>query len=175
MRRIFQKPYIYALIVVSLLYLALNVYASKFYLTLFYLPIYFKTINWLEFAISLIFSIVISILVAANAISIYLRYQERQMIKKSAVTSCLATVGGLATGICPVCATSFFPLLLGTMGVTFSWAMLPFKGFEVQLFIIIALSLSIYYLNKNTTSSAKVKKNARSSDAEQEQIARNKK
>ena len=148
MKKIFKKPYIYFLIIISSIYLVLNILLSKFYLTIKYIPYYLEKINWLELSFSIIFAITIAILLSMNIIYIYIRYRERNNIKKQAGLSCGLTVASLSTGICPSCISGLFPFILSTFGITFTWAFLPFKGLEIQLLIIILLSLNLYFLNK---------------------------
>ncbi len=148
MKELFKKPRVYWIIGIAIVYLTLNVIFSEFYITLRYIPAYLNEIHWGEILTSMVFVLITSILVALNSVSAYLKFKERKNIKKNATLSCAATIGGLTTGVCPACVTGLFPLILSSVGVSFSWSMLPFKGLEIQLLIIIILSTSLYYLHK---------------------------
>ena len=147
MKKIFQKPYVYFLVIISLVYLSLNVILSKFYVTIRYIPYYLGNLNWLELIVSIIFTIIITILLSINIINVYLKYKNSLNINKQAGISCGFTVAGLSTGVCPSCISGFFPFILSAFGITFTWAFLPFKGLEIQLLTIVLLSASLYFFN----------------------------
>ena len=144
MKRIIQKPYLYWLGGIFLVYLALNVYLSQFYVTAQYLTVYASSVKWRKLLLGMLFTVLIAALVAANSVSGYIRWKERQSVKKTGAIACIGSIGGLATGVCSSCVTSVFPLVLGLFGVTFSWVSLPFQGLEVQALLIVLLSLGLY-------------------------------
>lgn len=148
MRQLFRKPYIYWVVGVFLLYLTLNIIFSQFYLTIKYIPFYLEEIHWAELLLSFFLVLLIASLVAMNSVTAYLKYQERKNVKRGATLSCLATVGGMATGVCPACVTGLFPLILSTLGISFSWGILPFKGLEVQVLVAMILGISFYLLQR---------------------------
>lgn len=148
MKRVFRKPYVYWTIGIFVLYLILNVLISGFYNTLPLILIYFKTVNWLKLGISLILTLVIGFLVSINAVLIYIKYRERKRCKGVGVASA-GTIGGLVVGVCPLCITGIVPLVLGLIGVSFSFASLPFGGIEIQILIALILFLSYNQISKN--------------------------
>ena len=148
MRQIFKTPYIYWFIGIFILYSLINIFASGFYNTIPLIINYASTINWLKLSVSIIFSIAIGILVAANSILFYIKYKERKKCLEGATLGTFGTIGGLATGVCPLCVTGLIPLILGIAGVSFSFASLPFGGIEVQVFVLIILGISFWMLNK---------------------------
>lgn len=147
-KKIIQKPYVYWLIGIFIVYLALNIYISEFYETAKYLRVYASQVHWEKLILGMIFTIVIAGLVAVNSVYGYLRYKQRQQIKRSGVIACAGAIGGLATGVCSSCVVSVFPLILGLFGITFSWAALPFQGLEIQALIIILLGLSLWWMKR---------------------------
>ena len=147
-REIFQKPYIYFVVLIFLVYLLVNILISGFYDTIPLIIVYAKTVNWLELAISIILSLFIGILVAMNAVFVYVKYKERKKCAGSATLGGIGIIGGLATGVCPLCITGIFPLLLGVLGVSFSFASLPLKGIEIQVLVVFVLVISLLFLNR---------------------------
>jgi len=147
MKRVFKKPYRYWFVGIFFTYLALLVVISQFYVTVQYLPYYLNTINWVEFGASILFSLTIAGLVALNAVYGYVRWQERRVAKEGALV-CVGGVGGFAAGVCPACVTSVLPFIFGIFGVSFSWASLPLRGFEIQLITIAILAGSLYLLKR---------------------------
>lgn len=148
----FQKPYIFWILGISLLYFALNIFLSKFYVTVQYIPQYFETLNWVLLFLSFLLSVGIAFLVAVNMVFGYLVYHEKKNCEKKKLHASLPVFGavaGLSTGICSACVGSVFPAVFGLFGVTLSWAALPFKGAEVQGVLIALLGANLYYLNKN--------------------------
>ena len=147
-RHIFKRPYLYWLVGIFVVYLALTIYLSEFYITAKYIPSYLDTIHWSELILSGLFSLTIAALVSVNSVYGYIKYKQRRSIKKSGTLTCAATVGGFATGVCPACITGAFPLILGFFGISFTWGALPFKGLEIQAALIFLLALSLYLLKR---------------------------
>ena len=144
----FKKHYVYYFFLIFFSYLILNVIISEFYVTIQYIPKYLETIKWSELVLSGIFTLIIGFLISVNSILIYLKYKERKNVKKQTLVTSIGTVGGFATGVCTACVAGLFPLIFGLFGVSFSFLSLPFKGMEIQLLIILILSVNLYYLNK---------------------------
>ncbi len=148
MLKIFKKPYIYWTISIFLFYIILNILISGFYSTIQLISIYAKTVNWVDLSISIILSIIIGGLVSINVTYSYILYKERNNCLEENTLTGIGTLGGLATGICPLCVTGLFPLISGLLGISFSFASLPFKGLEIQAIAIILLLISLYLLRK---------------------------
>ena len=150
MKNLLKKPYIFWIVTIFLIYTILNFYISGFNNTFILILKYASTVNWFELIISIIFSLSIGILVALNSVLVYIKYKERQKCKNQTFLAGLGAIGGLATGFCPLCITGLFPLVLSLVGITFSFASLPFKGLEIQFIIIIILFISYKSLkNRN--------------------------
>ena len=144
MKRLLTKPYIYWVIGIFLVYTALNIMISQFYITIQYIPYYLNTINWGELILGAILSLSIGILISINMVYVYIRYRERKKYRAEGALTCAATIGGLATGVCSACVAGLVPLIFSLLGLSFSWASLPFKGMEIQLIVIAVLMLSLY-------------------------------
>ena len=148
MKNLLKKPYVFWIITIFLIYTILNFYISGFNNTFKLIFKYASTVNWLELAISILFSITIGILISLNSVLLYIKYKERQKCKNQTFLAGLGTIGGLATGFCPLCVTGLFPIILSLIGISFTFASLPFKGLEIQLLVIIILFISYKSLNK---------------------------
>jgi len=156
MREIFKKPYIYWFLGIFIFYLILNILISGFYDTIPLILVYFKTVNWTKLGISLILTIIIGFLVSLNAILVYIKYKERE--KCSGVgTASAGTIGGLIVGVCPLCVTGIVPLILGLVGISFSFGSLPFQGIEIQILVAIILFISYKQLSKKQKIIEKLK------------------
>lgn len=148
MNTLFKKPYIYFVLTVFILYIILNILISGFYSTIPLIVKYFKTVNWFKLILSLLLTLTIGILIAFNSVLIYMKYKERIKCKNEITLSGIGAVGGLATGICPLCVTGLLPLILGFIGISFSLASLPFEGIEVQFLVALILLISFINLSK---------------------------
>ena len=146
MREIFRRPYVYWIIGIFFVYMIANVLLSQFYDTARYIPYYVETVKWTELLISAAFALVIGTLISINSVLAYLRYLDHKKIGTQGGVTCVATIGGFATGICPACIPSVFPLIFGAFGITFSWISLPFRGIEIQILIIVLLLGSLYLM-----------------------------
>ena len=145
-----KKPYVYFLILIFFAYLTIDTLISQFYITIRYIPKYLDTINWLELSLSILFTLIISILVSLTILISYIKYKQRQNIKKGAAVAAIGTTGGFAAGVCTACVAGIFPFVFSLFGVSFSWISLPFNGLEFQVFVIILLIISLYLLNKRS-------------------------
>lgn len=147
MKEIFKKPFIYWFFGIFVFYLVLSVLVSGFYNTLPLIIIYAKTVNWLKLGISLILTLVIGFLAALNGILVYIKYKERKKCKGVGITG-VGTIGGLIVGVCPLCVTGIFPLILSLIGISFSFAFLPFQGIEIQVLVILTLFIGYKKISK---------------------------
>ena len=143
---IFKKPYLIYMIIIFFIYIFLAILLSGFYNTIPLIIAYANTLNWFKLGISIFLSILIGIFVSINAVFAYVKYKQRKSCKEGKTLAGIGTFAGLATGICPLCVSGFFPLVLGLLGVSFSFASLPLGGIEVQVFSLIVLIISLYYL-----------------------------
>ncbi|MEK6859006.1 MAG: hypothetical protein AABX53_03805 [Nanoarchaeota archaeon] len=155
MNRFLKRPALYVGIVIFLGYLLVAIFISGFYNALPLVLRYASTVNWVELGLSIFFSLAVGVLVALNAVTFYTKYKERRKCKEAGVFATIGTAGGLAAGICPLCVTGLFPLILGFFGVTFSFAILPFKGLEIQAISIILLSLSLWMMTRRSFTTFK--------------------
>ncbi|MBI2045765.1 hypothetical protein HYT23_06915, partial [Candidatus Pacearchaeota archaeon] len=142
MTQIFKKSYIYWIILIFILYIALNIIFSGFYNTIKLIIIYANTVDWLKLGISIILTLVIGFLVAVNSVTAYIKYKERKKCKEGVATASVGTVGGLIVGVCPLCVTGLFPLIFSALGLGFSFGSLPFGGIEIQVLVVIILGIS---------------------------------
>ncbi len=148
MRRIFKVPYLYWLIGIFIIYIALAIIVSDFITTARLIPYYLQTINWFKLGTSIFLTLVIGFLVAMNAVFFYIRYKERKQCREGGTIATLGTLGGLATGVCPLCITGILPLTLSALGISFSFASLPFGGIEVQILVVVVLIVSLLMLKR---------------------------
>lgn len=138
MKELFKKPYIYWLIGIFLFYLIINLFFTGFYRTIPLIIFYAKTVNWFKLIVSLLLSLFIGFFVAINSIYLYLRYKERRKCAKGATTTGIGVIGGMVTGVCPLCV-SLLPIILGFIGISFSIASLPLQGIEIQAVVLVLL------------------------------------
>jgi hypothetical protein len=148
MMRVFQKPYIFWFIGIFVLYLILNFLISGFYNTIPLIVAYASIVNWLKLGVSFILTLAIAFLVSLNAVYVYILYKERRKCKEGKVLAGAGTLGGLVVGICPLCITGLFPLILGLIGISFSFASLPFQGIEIQILVVAVLLMGLHFLRK---------------------------
>ena len=148
MKILLEKPYVYFVILIFLVYLSLNIMLSGFYNTIPLILVYAETVNWFKLGISLFLTLAIGYLIAFNSVLIYVKYKERKKCKKEFTLSSVGAIGGLVAGVCPLCVTGLIPLILGFIGVSFSLASLPFQGIEVQVLVVIILLVSLINLSR---------------------------
>ena len=146
--KLFRKPYLLWIVIIFILYILLNLVLSGFYNTIPLIIIYAKTIDWIKLGFSLLLSLSIGILVSMTMVLTYIKYKERKQCKEGALLSGTGSISGLVAGICPLCITGIFPFLLSFLGISFSFASLPFQGIEIQMGAVLILIISLYFLAK---------------------------
>jgi len=147
MKEVFTPPRIYWFVLIFIIYLFLNVLISGFYNTIPLIIVYFGTVNWFKLGISLILTLAIGFFVAINSVLIYIRSEERKKCEGT-YTAGAGTVGGLIVGVCPLCVTGIFPLVLGLIGISFSFGSLPFEGIEIQVLVLLVLIISYRQISR---------------------------
>ena len=148
MRKVLRKPYIFWFMGLFILYLGIDFILSGFYKTIPLIIFYSKTVNWLKLGLSIFLTVLTGFLVAYTTVLLYLKYRERKECKKAGMLTTIGAVSGFAVGVCPLCITGAFPLILSALGVTFSFASLPFQGIEIQILVVIILITSLFILNR---------------------------
>lgn len=149
MKRFFSRPYVYWFISIFVGYLILDIIFSGFYNTIPLIIIYASTVNWLKLGVSLLLTLIIGLLVSLTAVFSYIKYKERKECRKGAALAGIGGVGGLIAGVCPLCITGIFPLLLSLFGISFSFASLPFQGIEIQILVVVILFVSLWILARD--------------------------
>mgnify|MGYP001558581763 FL=1 len=134
---------------IFILYLLLNFILSGFYNTLPAIIKYANSIDWFKLGVSIVLTVIIGLLVAFNSVLVYIKHKERKRCREGIATAGVGSVGGLIVGICPLCITGLFPLIFGAIGVSFSFASLPFEGIEIQVLVVAILLVSLRMLKKN--------------------------
>lgn len=147
--KVLDKPYVFYVIIIFLIYIIFNILFSGFYKTIKLLIIYSETANWMKYSIAIVLSLTIGALVAINAVYGYIKYKERKSCLEGSTLAGIGALGGIAAGVCPLCVSGLFPIILSFFGVSFSFGALPFNGIEIQVFIIILLIISLFILTKD--------------------------
>ncbi len=145
---IFRKPYLPLIFIIFIVYLLILIFISGFYSTIPLLIIYAQTVSWFKLSLSLLLSLIIAALVSITGVFTYAKHKERKQCTEGASFAAVGTVGGFIAGVCPLCVTGIFPIIIGLSGVSFTFASLPFQGIEIQILAIIILSVSLFLLGK---------------------------
>jgi hypothetical protein len=136
------------LIGIFIVYFTIVFLVSDFLNTFKAILIYSDTLNWSKFGFSFALSLIIGVLVSINGVLVWERYKERRACREGGFLASAGIVGGLITGVCPLCVGGLFPLIFGLLGISFSLGVLPFKGIEIQVLAIVLLVVSIRMLGK---------------------------
>jgi len=156
MKLLTKSPYIYIFLVLFVAYFGFVSYITDFWTTLGVALLYADKFNWYALVFSFALSIIISAFVGINGSYLYYGIRLRKGCKKSSIAATTGAVAGMAVGVCPICVGGILPLLLGIFGVSFSFAVLPFNGIEVQLAVIALLIFSYLNLKKKTTKQERI-------------------
>ena len=141
-----QKSYFRIFIIAFILYLALSMYLIYYFFNGFYLffNYYIRYYPWLN----ILFTLILAFLFGINLTLIIFRFKEVKSYNNESGAGIFTSVISLFSAGCPVCSFSIISFLIPAIGTTFSLAILPFKGLEIQLLGIIILLISIFILTK---------------------------
>jgi hypothetical protein len=153
MKFLIRKPFIFYFIGIFLLYLIALFLVSDFGSTLFLALQYIETVKWGKLALSVLLSLLIGIFIAINSCYLIKEYTRRRKCREGTVLTSVGVIAGLSVGVCPLCVGGLLPLLLGFLGVSFSFGVLPWQGLEVQLIVLGVMVYTTYmFIKKKQTS-----------------------
>lgn len=141
-----QRDYFKIFLITGIFYLILSFYLIYYFFNGFYLffNYYLKYYPWLN----ILFTLTLALLFGINLALIIFRFKEVKQYNNESGTGIFTSVISLFSAGCPVCSFSIISFLIPAISATFSLAILPFKGLEIQFFGILILLLSIYILTK---------------------------
>src|SRR3989344_5072352 len=132
-----QKSYFKIFLMTFIFYLILSGYLIYYFFNGFYLFFNYsiKYYPWLNILFTLILALLFGI-------------KEVRKYNNESGTGIFTSVLSLFSAGCPVCSFTILSFLIPGISVTFSLAILPFKGLEIQLLGILLLIISIFILTK---------------------------
>ena len=141
-----QKAYFKIFLIGVIFYILLAGFLINYFFNGFYLffNYYLKYYPWLN----ILFTLISGILFGINFSLIIYRFKEIKSYSNESGVGIFTGVISLFSAGCPVCSFSILTLLIPSVGITFSLAILPFKGLEIQLLGIMILLISIFILTK---------------------------
>ena len=145
----FKKPYPIIFIFVVLLYSISLYLLSDFDTTFKAALLYSDTVNWYKLGFSIFLSLVIATMIGVNSCYLYRNYRLKKEYGDETKLVGVGVIGGVAVGICPLCVGGLFSIILGLLGISFSFGSLPFRGIEIQLLVIALLGYGFYRLIGN--------------------------
>lgn len=146
LQNLMQRPYIWWVLGIGLIFIILNSIISEFYATVQYIPLFFHTLKWPQFLFSIGLTIIIGILVGINVVLLILSFKEKKCTSRQAAIAGAGSVFGILPGVCAACAPPLLGFIFGIFpGLV---TLLPFRGIELQFLAIIIISGNIYYIHK---------------------------
>ena len=125
---------------IAFIYLVLIFILNKYYIVL---PTLFTLNLWIIIP-HLIFIFLTGFLSGVIVVILINEFKQHKVHTKA--TGSIGAVFGIAAAGCPACAAGLIPAILGIFGVTFSIALLPLAGLELQIVAILILAFSLYHL-----------------------------
>src|SRR3989344_2486293 len=141
-----QKSYFRLSLISSLLYLIFSTYLIYYFFNGFYL-FFNYSIRYYP-SLNILFTIILSFLFGINLSLIIFRFKEIKKYNNESGTGIFTSVLSLFSAGCPVCSFTILSFLIPGLSATFSLAILPFKGLEIQLLGIALLLIGIFILTK---------------------------
>src|SRR3989344_6649042 len=141
-----QKSYFKIFLITFIFYLLLSTYLIYYFFNGFYL-FFNYSIKYYPY-LNILFTIILSFLFGINLSLILFRFKEIKKYNNESGTGIFTSVLSLFSAGCPVCSFTILSFLIPGLSATFSLAILPFNGLEIQLFGIFLLLISIFILTK---------------------------
>jgi len=144
-KKVLRGKYLVSFLLLFLLFLGLNIYFNDLYVT-------YEILFNLSYGIPFIFlNLAIGTLIGLNINLFFFKYNEsKNLNKKGSGLSSLGIFLGFLGGGCPGCIAGIFPAFLGLFGISAGLGILPFNGFEIQIFSVGLLFLSVFILSKDS-------------------------
>lgn len=141
-----QKSYFKIFLITFIFYLLLSTYLIYYFFNGFY-SFFNYQIRYYPY-LNILFTLILALLFGINLALIMFRFKEIKKYNNESGTGIFASILSLFSAGCPVCSFTILSFLIPGLSVTFSLAILPFKGLEIQLLGIIVLLISIFVLTK---------------------------
>mgnify|MGYP001573671442 CR=1 FL=1 len=141
-----RKTYFKIFLITLILYLLLSTYLVYYFFNGFYLFFNYQ-IAYYPY-LNILFTLILSFLFGINLSLIIYRFKEIKKYNNESGTGIFTSALSLFSAGCPVCSFTILSFLIPGLSVTFSLAILPFKGLEIQLLGVILLLISIFVLTK---------------------------
>ena len=156
-RAITEKPYVFYLIGIFLVYIALNLVINKLYVNI---DIFTSFALWFIIPFLLFNFLIIPALVALTINLSIIKFKEMRPVgsKGSGGFGFIGLFGGILGGACPGCFVGLFPAVLGLFGITASLSVLPLFGLEIQFLSAAFLITAIILLTRDTVCKIDIKK-----------------
>ena len=141
-----QKFYFKIFLIAFIFYLLLSTYLIYYFFNGFYLffNYYIKYYPWLN----ILFTLILAFLFGINITLMGFRFKEVKSYNNETGTGIFTSALSLFSAGCPVCSFTILSFLIPGISITFTLAILPLKGLEIQLFGVILLLISIFILTK---------------------------
>lgn len=148
-----QKTYFRIFLMTFVFYLLLSTYLIYYFFNGFYLFFNYslKYYPWLN----ILFTLILAFLFGINLALIIFRFKEVHNYNNESGTGIFTSILSLFSAGCPVCSFTILSFLIPGISVTFTLAILPFKGLEIQLLGILLLLISIFVLTKENVCKLK--------------------
>src|SRR3989344_8846248 len=147
-----QRIYFKIFLLSLLFYLLLSIYLIYYFFNGFYL-FFNYSIKYYPY-LNILFTIILSFLFGINLSLILFRFKEIKKYNNESGTGIFTSVLSLFSAGCPVCSFTILSFLIPGLSATFSLAILPFKGLEIQLLGILLLLIGIFILTKENVCKA---------------------
>ena len=140
-----QKTYFKIFLITFILYLILSILIINYFFLGF--KLFFQKTSYAYF--NLLFTLILAFLFGINlSLTIY-RFKEIKKYNNESGTGIFTSILSLFSAGCPVCSFTIISLIIPGLTTSFSLAILPFKGLEIQVLGILLILLSIYFLTKD--------------------------
>ncbi len=146
-----QKSYFRIFLFTFIIYLILAIALINYFFLGF--ELFFQQATYAFF--NLLATLILAFLFGINLALVIYRFKEIKKYNNESGTGIFTTIISLFGAGCPVCSFTLVSLLIPAFGTTFSLAILPLKGLEIQLIGIVVLLISIYILTKKNVCKIK--------------------
>ena len=141
-----QKFYFRIFLITFLFYLLLSTYLIYYFFNGFYLFFNYH-LKYYPY-LNILFTLILAFLFGLNTSLMIFRFKEVKSYNNESGTGIFTSVLSLFSAGCPVCSFTILSFLIPSLSVTFTLAILPFKGLEIQFLGIMLLLISIFILTK---------------------------
>ncbi len=147
-----QKKYFWSFFISTIFYVLLSLFLIRYFYISF--DLFFKQ-GGIAYA-DLFVMLLIAFLFGINMMFVSYTFSNLKTYANQAGTGIFSSVIGLFIAGCPACSLTLISLIVPYIGALISLPVFPLHGLEIQLFGLLLMMISLFFVSKDLTCDIKL-------------------